>query len=77
MTATKAPAQPRTKRLHTTDNDKVLATRDFTYRASRYDSGLWQVEGPNGLSVIAPSKRAAKQAVHDHQMPKRSRTRKH
>jgi hypothetical protein len=27
------------------------------------------VDGPNGLSTVAASKRAAKRTVHDHQAP--------
>lgn len=73
MTATKTQKPVRTIRLHDVPGSPgIMLSKDNTYRASRYQSGHWQVEGPNGLNALATSKRHAKQIVHDHQVPKRS-----
>ena len=73
MTATKTQKTARTVRLHDVPGTTpaVMTSRDGQYIASQYPSGLWQVDGPNGLSTVCASKRAAKKAVHDHQVTKR------
>jgi hypothetical protein len=70
MTASKKQTV-RTVRLHEVPgtDPAVMMSRDGAYVASQYPSGLWQVDGPNGLSTVAASKRAAKRTVHDHQAP--------
>ena len=72
MTATKKQTV-RTVRLHDVPGTTpaIMMSRNGEYVASQYPSGLWQVDGPNGLSTVAASKRAAKKAVHDHQVTKR------
>jgi len=74
MTATKTQKTARTVRLHDVPGTTpaVMTSRDGQYIASQYPSGLWQLDGPNGLSTVCASKRAVKVAVADHQAPKRS-----
>ena len=77
MTATKKQTV-RTVRLHDVPGTTpaIMMSRNGEYVASQYPSGLWLVDGPNGLSTVAASKRAAKKAVHDHQVPQSKPRRK-
>lgn len=75
MTATKTPKTVRTVRIHDVQPG-IMLSRDNAYRASQYKSGMWQLEGPNGLNQVCASKRAVKAAVREHQTPKSPRRRR-